>query len=447
MKIKIPYIDNKHFKIMVALYDAKAAEYNTKVALKRKEGDKSAQFLKSAHREIFFELYRAYKGHLAQMIVAMRGDSWLLEKESRSDITVFTNRKKLSGRTIKSEATIYRLIMRLIDANIIVNKVNHGVQRDFELAINPDLVPISDHSNESYDPVREILQNTADTTIQATLRSICTPLCIDKNFENIFNNELITSNNQEHKKVSTLSTSFNEHSRTHYKNTGEPADCTGPAVVLDAPQSSEINTFKTNQNNKQNNKHLGSAKINTSYSNEVSRLNELQKAREERFAVMLVEYAISHLFNDKNIYLSERKQAYKNAQAFFKNVTKDSVCNQLLEQYQERIKLAQRFLERNSEFNFSNIYPAKYFDVENDRSGFVKTEQWYKKHLKYKELQFKTRQLKTEESIYNYALQRLMQNKNQSAFRYWRSYIINKAPNKLSQYESAALPILQLNKN
>jgi hypothetical protein len=67
--------------------------------------------------------------------------------------------------------------------------------------------------------------------------------------------------------------------------------------------------------------------------------------------------------------------------------------------------------------------------------------------LKYKELQFKTRQLKTEESIYNYALQRLMQNKNQSAFRYWRSYIINKAPNKLSQYESAALPILQLNKN
>lgn len=115
-----------------------------------------------------------------------------------------------------------------------------------------------------------------------------------------------------------------------------------------------------------------------------------------------------------------------------------------MESYRERVRIVQRYLESNKEFDFSNIWPAHYLDPENFSSGFVMTSKWLKKHREYQDLQHKTRKLNTDQKMLDYALKRLEREyRNKSAFIYWRSYLINKAPSKIQEYEHAAIAILR----
>lgn len=81
---------------------------------------------------------------------------------------------------------------------------------------------------------------------------------------------------------------------------------------------------------------------------------------------------------------------------------------------------------------------------ENYTSGFVMTQKWLKKHLEYKELQFKTRKLNSEQAMLSYALKSLQEKwTNKSAFLHWRKYIADKAPGRLQEYEISAMAIIQ----
>src|SRR5690606_34633195 len=117
-----------------------------------------------------------------------------------------------------------------------LDKVNHGTQRDYELYMNPEMIPVSDYKNEKFDPLLWILQNSIDSTIQAALRSICTPCSRDKN---ILNKKIITGNIQEHEAVSAPPINFNEHSGTFHRNTGDQDPSAGRTA---ASAMSKINT-------------------------------------------------------------------------------------------------------------------------------------------------------------------------------------------------------------
>ena len=220
MTIQLPFIDtDNHFAAIMALYDAKSADYNTYVAIERDNGDKTRQFLKSAHRELYRELIFSLKARMSSALFVMRNAPELLKMEALSPLVVPTNRKRLSEFTKRSEATIYRLTERLIEARIILEKVNHGTQRDYELFLNPEMIPVSDHKNEDFNPLLFIFKNSIDITIQRTLRSICTPCSSNLN---IFNKKIITENIREHEVVSAAPKTNNEQSGTSYKNTGDP---------------------------------------------------------------------------------------------------------------------------------------------------------------------------------------------------------------------------------
>lgn len=447
--ISLPFIDlQRHYPAIMALYDAKAAEYNAKVAIARDSGDYSRQFLKSAHREVWQDLIRATKGEFGKLLFIFREKETqhLIARKPSDTVILMTNRKRLSNRTKKSEVTIYRLLERLIDSGIIEQKIHHGTQRDFELHLNRDLVPISDHKNERFDALLEIFQNTVDSTIQETLRSICTPC---SSIKNSFNNKIITANIQEHEVESAPLILSIEQSGTFIRNTGDPSPAIAPVA---APEIAKINTFKNNSvitnafgvQVEQNT----TAKINTSdktddYAKKMEDARSKHQARIREYSIMLVEFVISVLFVNKTIYKSEREKAYATAEYYFKDFSSAMDCERALRNYRERVRLVQRFLERNTDFDFSNIYPARYLDPENTSSGFIMTSNWLKKHREFKELQQKTRTLKTEEAIIMYAVKRMVKWKNPSSYNYWRKYVSDKIPQRIEDYERIALNALK----
>ena len=447
--ISLPFIDlQRHYPAIMALYDAKAAEYNANVAIARDSGDKTRQFLKSAHREVWQDMIRATKGELAKILFIFRDKETqsLIARRPGDAVILMTNRKRLSNRTKKSEVTIYRLLERLIDAGIVEQKVNHGTQRDFEVHLNRDMVPISDYKEERFDPLAQIFQITVDITIQETLRSICTPC---SSIKNSFNNEIITANTQEHEVESAPQIISNEQSSTFIRNTGDPSQAIAPVA---APKIVKINTSI--------NKHViinafgvaveqnREAKINTSegspdYAKKMEDARTKHQARIREYSIMLVEFVISVLFSDKKIYKAERERAYVTAEYYFKEFSSAMDCERALRSYRERVRLVQRYLERNSDFDFSNIFPAKYLDPQNFTCGFVMTASWLKKHREFKDLQQKTRSLKTEEAIIMYAVKRMVKWKNPSSYNYWRKYVSDKIPQRVEDYERIALNALK----
>ncbi len=447
MKISLPFIDTqRHFAAMMALYDAKVAEYNAQVAIARDSGDASRQFLKSAHRELWQDLIRAAKGEMAKMLFIFQGKDTqsLIARKPGSALILMTNRKRMSNRTKKSEVTIYRLLERLIDAGIIEKKINHGTQRDFELHLNREMVPVSDYKNERFDPLLEILKNTTDSAIQETLRSICTPC--SSNLNN-FNNEIITENSLEHEVESAPLILSNEQSGTFYGNTGDPS----PGYRLPVPADSAKINISTTRSQLLNAFGVpvappDSTEINISnpidagaeYGKKIEQARKREEERTREYSIMLVEFVISILFSTKNIFTSERERAYKLSEYYFEKFSNATDCELALRNYRDRVRIVQRWLENHPEYDFSNIYPAAYMHPENYSSGFINTGKWLKKDRENRELQYKQRKLKTEEATVMYAIKRMKKWRNESSYNYWRSYVINKAPAKVAQFEEIA---------
>lgn len=449
--IKLPYINtSKYYPAIIAMYDAKSAEYNAQVAQDRDAGDKTRQFLKSAHRELWQDLIRSTKGEMAKTLYLFRDKDVqsLIARRPMQEVVLLTNRKRLSERTKKSESTIYRLIERLIDAGIIEKKINHGTQRDFELHLNREMVPISDYQNDDFNPLMEILKNTVDSTIQDTLRSICTPYCKDKN---ILINKIITTNVQEHEKESALpilSNSCGEQTRTFNENTEDTVTLMTPACDSPNPITPKINTSKhkgviTNAfgmpfESKNDTKINTSKEIAKQYADKLEQYRITQAERWRKYSIELVEFVISVLFKDKNIYPAEREKAYKLAERYFHKFNSSLDCERIMVVYRERVRIAERWLLNHPEFDFSNIWPAWYMNVENVKSGFVNTRKWYKDQVNFKKLQHKQRKLKTAEATITYAVNRMLEYKNESSFNYWKSYVYNKFPDRVSDFESVA---------
>lgn len=426
MKLLRPYINfDEHFAIIAALYDAKAAAYNTQVALMRDKGDNSAQFLRSAHRELYFDYVRSIKGNLAKEAYELSDVPGLLERNYQEPLILMTNRKSTLLRTKKSEATIYRLTQRLIGAGIIEKKIWHGSKMDYEMHFSTSMIPVSDYKNESFDPVTYILKNSIDSTISEALRSICTPFTKDKN---ILNNIIITENNCEHQKVSSEMTLNNEHSGLIVF----PSDST----IRGNKVHSVGSLFSMKEELKEN------SVTESDYAQKLKLYNQAIEERTRRYAITLTEHVIAKLFPERAIYSTEREKAYKNAEHYFKGLNSATDCHLAMEQYKQRVDLVRQYLERNTDFDFSNIWPARYLDPENYSSGFVMTQVWLKKHQEFKVLQKKTRMLKTEQAIFDYALKRMSKFKNRSAYSYWMKYVSAKIPHRLSEYEICAKAII-----
>jgi hypothetical protein len=161
---------------MMDNYDVFAATYNDTIEPIRKEIKEKAlkagiepdygdyQTLKPTHRALFndlvlelgkkmFQNIRNYeKIHTEQ---GGQGTFSLLSNKICGDgvFVCSTNRYQLSKHNAKELSTVYRNILRLMEAGIITRKVGHGKKANFELHINAEFLLVSDKANPDYNPL------------------------------------------------------------------------------------------------------------------------------------------------------------------------------------------------------------------------------------------------------------------------------------------------------
>lgn len=171
-QIKLPYINTKaHIGEIMRRYDDFAGKYNAIIQRKREEVPEAAsdfQTLKPTHRAIFkdivFELSRNMQKDIRnheEIQTEQANDGLLKLLNIRNPLcgdgffVCHTNRYQLAKHSTKEESTIYRNILRLIEAGVIKTKVGHGKKADFELHIHSHFLLVSDRANPEYNPLAE----------------------------------------------------------------------------------------------------------------------------------------------------------------------------------------------------------------------------------------------------------------------------------------------------
>ena len=407
--IRQPYIDTaRHMGAIINLYDSFSAAYNNMVSDAKVNNESDKQPLRAAHRALFIDLVHLAKGQMSRNIYVFRDARSLLTMSAMEPYSLHTNRRELAERSKKSEISIYRQLMRLIDAGIIVKKIGHGTQRNFELLINPLIMPVSDLENEHFDPIKAIINFTDLCGFPSTLRSKCTPYRYKQEH---FNNTEIPVNKPEQKKESATPINNNEHIENTYGNTGRTAEGT----------ASEINDFHTGKN----------------YAEKMRMQEERAITRTKRFSVILVEYMLRVLFSTHNIYPAERKNAYGVAEYYFRELHTEQQCAVAMEHYRQRIDMAGRYLDNHPEFSFKNIYPSAYLNPQNTRCGFDTTRKWVKQQEKYRAMKREAKALRTEQSIFDNAITRWHQSHTLENYMKISSYVKTRIPSRIVDFNAA----------
>lgn len=439
MIIAVPTLDKRRYwSVIMGLYDIMSAQYNKSVAEARLAGDRSRNPLRSAHRELFVALVNMAYGSMECNKYIFHGPgsettALFLQRESMTPYRISTNRSQLAERTLKSGATVYRLIMRLIDAGILQNKVCHGPSMNFEVEINPELLPISDELNQAYDPIQAILATTQNQAVATYLRSICT---VYYNNQNYFNNIIIPEREKVKSEISTLPY---EQPRTENPNTEgrpHPGSRSGDKNTGKAKINEFTNAFGVKVDMAEVGKRQSEARQAYAEKLEVSRTQDSLRLR--KFAMLLVSFMMEHLFKGRNIYPGEVDKARTVAEYYFERIYRDNgACNAAFEQYKARILLVERYIRRNG-YDFSNMYPARYLDPGNTTSGFIMTDRWLKDSEKFKRMKKRSKRLATADDIFRHAFENFTRKGDLTAYNYWKRYIRKRLPERAAEFEESA---------
>lgn len=439
MIIAVPTLDKRRYwNVIMGIYDILEQDYNGRMAERREAGDKSAQPLRSAHREMFVAIINLAYGIMEQNKYLFHGPGssnayFILQRESMTPFRVTSSRRQLSERTRKSEATVYRLIRRLLEAGILQGKTSHGPTLPFDIFINPLLMPVSDEINASYDPIAEILRTSENEQVTSYLRSICTEYY---NNQNSFNNIIIP---EPRKVKSSISALPNEQTGTIYPDTGSPSGLI-PCSVTGKSDTAKINEFSNAFGIRVDMEEVEKRQeeARKAYADRLEESKNKDNMRLKKFAVLLVSFMLEHLFKGRNIYPGEIDKARTVAESYFVAIYRNnSACNAALEQYKARILLVERYIRRSG-YDFSNIYPARYLDPANTVSGFIMTDRWLKDSEKYRRMKKKARRLLTADDIYNHAMSNFMSKGNAASFHYWKRYIRKRLPDRAAEFEESA---------
>jgi len=423
MIIVAPYINGfRHFGKMMDRYDAFAIRYNTTVANERANGDLTRSPLRSGHRELFKELVKVCERQMRTQLRFFGDNPSFLSIETGVPYSIHTNRVMLANNTHRGESTIYRQLVRLRDAGIIIGKIYHGPTRNFEVFISPEILLISDHLNPQFDPITLKIIPAENQIVISPLRSICTVHLKDKNS---FNNRIIPEHPQEHQVENPAGLILHSEQQelftgTREARTGE-SGAKSPGRTATPVKSTKIDEFEG----------LTAQEI---YTIKLRQEKLQHEGRTKRYAQMLVSFIIANLFAGKTIFQGELIKAYQVAEYYFKDLNSCGACNTAIDSYKERVEMVVKWSERTG-FVWDNIFPAKYLDPENFTCGFIMTQKWLKDSEKYKRIKAKAKLLRTEQQRYEYALNRFLQLNNISAWGWARNYVAERAPSKLEMFD------------
>ncbi|MCK5170779.1 MAG: hypothetical protein KAQ75_12955, partial [Bacteroidales bacterium] len=180
--VNYPVLD---FKNSLAAFHNFAAEYNKDKPLREQ--------LRPQHSKIYARILTLLSRHLYERNKLFNDTPEFRQLEDDKPVMLATNRKAMSWveNTLQVNGnTVYRQVLRLINAGVIMEKINHGSRMNFELLISPEFLLISDLINPDYKPDSKYLQNE-NKAKQPSLNTSFTPeyLTLEKE---LFNNSNIT---------------------------------------------------------------------------------------------------------------------------------------------------------------------------------------------------------------------------------------------------------------
>ncbi len=166
LKIQNPQVDFHYSKLA---FDWFLGKYNKSDDICQDANKK----LKAGHAELFYILVRLYGSYWKERYDFARAIGHNRVEADLCFLPPLETNNVVLGRIAKrSMSTVQRYIKRLIDAGVIVKKVNHGPVNNYELYLNPALLAI-------YNVMQKVASlqffETHYQSVKNSLRSICPP--------------------------------------------------------------------------------------------------------------------------------------------------------------------------------------------------------------------------------------------------------------------------------
>jgi hypothetical protein len=275
-----------------------------------------------------------------------------------------TNNKQLAGLVKCSSRTIHRHIAKLQSAGIILAKVFHGSNSNYELWVDPQILLIKprlsvNNANEQQKKEREGAMQKASESI---IFSSCSTKCHHTYSGNKKNNIII----EVQKVDKVVSLPLNPEKEAGY------TACNG------AGDTGEIAGKKNLAEKTQDAGEIASRADNSESTNKISdpaRDNSL-KLHVNLFWLM----ARNLLYKNTDLTENQVQIAKQLIRKFYEPSTEENISNHY-SAYTERISIVYKYLQRDPK-RFVPL-PYIYFDLNNPK-GFVGTKAWHKKHRERK---------------------------------------------------------------
>ncbi|RCW29685.1 hypothetical protein [Marinilabilia salmonicolor] len=390
-----PYIKRESFQIHQQILDNFIFHSNREIdEHNRNFPETRRQKLTEAHRSLLQQLYfEAVSQFELKLSLFENTELSPLAVTIGNPVRINTNNKdlayRLSRSTPRAASTIYRRLERLKECGAITSKITHGVQANYDVYVNPELILLWDAEDPDYFPTSKFLKG-GNSALYLKDKAKCKPSKLSVSFRK--NKKIIPVNSQsvDNSNESGFATG-NEmpDSKTDKKTLLEtpevvlPAD---PALSAGFPERAAVQNFDKPGG--------GRDYVNQSESN--ARKRSLLAAEYlYKYAVWLLWNADPNqdnqllpehlktlyggqLWNGRRIHRPEEKQTIEYLAAnFFCHDTSPKALELQIENLRNRLVMASGYL-RKKEYYLTGqwfVSPSMFFHKDNP-NGLVGTFKW-----------------------------------------------------------------------
>lgn len=418
--LQFPVLD---FKSSLDAFHQFAGEYNKDKPLREQ--------LRPQHSKLFTRILTLVSRQLYKRNELFKDTPDFRRIDDNNDLQLSTNRKALSWveNTIQINGnTVYRQILRLMDAGVISKKANHGSQMNFDLFITSDFLLIKDLINPDYIPTSKYIK--AEKTQNKT----------------------------------SLNTSFTPEHLTPEKELSNNSNITVDKETLPAVRDELVKEQERAEKKTFEKEHWGIAQIQTRNNIEIDKKSRhfIQQWKEKEQQVAPADdsnlrkyqkgaarwffwYTVNQLFEGRSINTAhlENTLAYVE-QYYFTQCHSLKAIEQTRKVYQWRIDKAKSTIARHN-INMQWIFPGQYLDVNrkgtNPQTGkpymsFANTATWPRKfeHLHRKKI-FELHKNRDYDQL-NKQLRLYLNNPNLNQFRRCEAYVKKNIPHLMEHFLS-----------
>jgi len=443
MKIQYPEIrrTGKNLIEYATLLSNFAATYN--------EGKESRDQLKGHHIWLLDELIYYSQIVLAKDTRQLKEEGEeLCQMDSQTWVRVNLSKYLLcrNYEQRKHPDTIKRWKKRLVEAGAIISsrekfeelKINKSHRND--VLINPDLLLIYDRTNPDFQPFTPYFGETEKRGIWKGKWANCSTVSCNSTLQESNKNEIMPGDNVD-KGVSLPVDDLLSQTGDKTQQEATP-NLNGSGVTSKQKVAESAGKSEPKAENDTKNKNRGSAGAPEIVENSTITAQNADKLAElkQTLAVDLYAFMLKMLFKFHNIYPAEGTMAIQYlADVYFSTVTSEEQGKWMAKCYRWRVSKAASWI-KSHEYDFSNIYPCHYLDVEN-QFGFAATKGWWEKHQndlarKEQERRNNLQRLQEQQSLQK-VIDEYFENPTLSAFKRASEWINSVMPHRFNDFTDA----------